>query len=126
MSDITDYPERTTTRRISGEKLSYADLEEGDRFALRVSWHTDDYAERPCAFEVTRPLTDFDKEILRDGLTPMGSIGARGSDGHKYKIYVDNTHVECTTDDKKGYDRGSKAGPPKEIAVEPSKVETYD
>ncbi|MDB9247473.1 hypothetical protein PN419_00430 [Halorubrum ezzemoulense] len=122
MPDITDFPERTTARQIGGDKLSYADLSEGDRFALRVSWHG--YAAvRPVAFEVTRTLSAYDKELLREGHTPMASIGARGSDGHKYTIYIDNVHVECTTDDEAGLDRGAKAGSPREIDVDPDEVE---
>lgn len=100
---------------IDGETVGYEQLENGDEFAMRVSWYdwTDD---KPVRFTVTRELSESTKRTIKESeYSAMGSIKAEGSDGHMYKLYIDNAHIECLTDDKDGYDRGTKASKPKLI-----------
>lgn len=88
---------RPTYRNADGEKVSQAELEEGDTFVARVKWF-DDWKARPVHFTVTRT------ENITD------DVKARGTDGHKYKFYGDRPHIECLTDDKEGYHRGQQTG----------------
>lgn len=101
-------------RKLDGETVNWYQLDSGDRFALRISWYDWDES-KPTAFTVLDPMSDTDKEMAREGHTPMSSVKAEGDDGHTYRIYYDNLHVECLTDDKDGYDRGTKASKPKLI-----------
>lgn len=100
---------------IDGETVGYEELSNGDEFAIRISWYnwTED---KPVRFTVTEELSESTKNVLRNAdYQPMGSIKAEGSDGHTYRLYIDNHHIECLTDDKDGYDRGTKASKPKLI-----------
>lgn len=98
MDELADY------HNHDGERTHLCELEEGDSFVARVSWYD---SGRPNQFTVTRPVTEFEREVWEDGNTPMAEVKAEGSDGETYKFYIDNQHVECTTDDGKGYDRGT-------------------
>ena len=128
---ITEYPERCPARQfyddVIEDKVSVAELEEGDRFAQSISWYGDleESRGRPVIFEVVSPISELAKETLERGQTPMASVKARGSDGALYKIYVDNVHVECLDDDKGGYDRGTKSGSKYRVEMTPEEVETY-
>jgi len=88
-----------TFRQIEGESVHGKELSEGDWFAARVSWFDDfDRAiARATHFRVKRS-DDF-----------VGDVVAEGTDGHTYKFYGDRPHVECLSDDKKGYHRGNKS-----------------
>lgn len=106
-----------TFHDYDGESVGLTDLEEGDNVALRVSWYGsfEETKERPTEFTVTEPVSDAARRVAENGNTPMDSVKFEGDDGHTYKVYTDNPHVECTTDDKDGYDRGTLSARPKRL-----------
>jgi hypothetical protein len=109
MSDRQTQTETETDEPISyhsadGETVDRGDLQEGQTVALRISWYSWDES-KPVTFTVVR--NDF------------CSLKLEGSDGHTYRIYDDSSHVECTTDEKQGYDRGHIAARPK-VLPEPT------
>lgn len=96
---------RPTFRQIEGESIHGEDMEEGEWFAARVSWFCDfdEAIAKPTHFRAKR-TDDF-----------VGDVIAEGTDGHTYKFYGDRPHVECLSDDKKGYHRGNKSARLKRI-----------
>jgi hypothetical protein len=97
-------------RDVNGEKTHLCELQEGDTFVMDVNWHDDRINN---VFTVTNPVSRMAKETYEKGHLPMADVKAEGRDGNTYKIYVDNVHVECFTDDKQGRDRGGKSSRPK-------------
>lgn len=90
----------------SSDQKHLCQLQYGDTFIMEVDWYD---GRMLNVFRVTEPVADYEQETWEQGDTPVGSVGAKGRDGHIYRIYVDNPHVECVTDGKRGRDRGTKS-----------------